>query len=127
MTDSACKDGWRNYFSNLTNQFCTDVVRSRDSCKGDSGGPVMIHEDGRWIQYGVVSAGSSECGSNALPSLNVDVAGYLPWIKSIIFDNIRLDAGNTSSIYSWTWEQSSIFSKIPKETSDFMPYKNEPV
>ncbi|CAH0728258.1 unnamed protein product, partial [Brenthis ino] len=60
----------------------------KDSCKGDSGGPLMLFEDYkddyRMIQYGIVSYGQEECGS-ASPGVYTDITKYMKWI----LDNIK--------------------------------------
>lgn len=41
----------------------------KDSCKGDSGGPLMVRQkDGRWVLVGLVSAGFS-CGQPGQPGI----------------------------------------------------------
>ncbi|GFY48365.1 plasma kallikrein [Trichonephila inaurata madagascariensis] len=47
-------------------------------CKGDSGGPLIVKQEGKW--YGVgVATWSQYCG--VLPSVFTRVAEYLPWIE----------------------------------------------
>ncbi|XP_017835451.2 serine protease grass-like [Drosophila busckii] len=56
---------------------------SGDACNGDSGGPLTnveyLHQRQRFIQYGIVSAGSRSCGSER-PGVYTNVSKFLSWI-----------------------------------------------
>ncbi|XP_052742399.1 CLIP domain-containing serine protease HP8-like isoform X2 [Bicyclus anynana] len=82
-----------SYYNKYENQkrlekaFCAGAIK-KDSCSGDSGGPLMIESDFngslRLVQYGVVSFGPSACGSQ-YPGVYTDVSKYMDWI----LDNIK--------------------------------------
>ena len=50
-----------------------------DSCQGDSGGGLVVEQDGVWQLAGVV-AGGVGCGRPDFPGLYVDVRQHLDWI-----------------------------------------------
>ncbi|WP_367143683.1 serine protease [Bdellovibrio bacteriovorus] len=67
---------------------CIDTFKhQQSSCPGDSGGPVVLQQNGHAIQVGVVSWGSACSGFRAKGS---SVGGYaavshaLPWIQKIL-------------------------------------------
>lgn len=64
------------------NKLCAGSFQ-KDSCNGDSGGPLMLENryNGaqRTVQYGVVSYGPRQCGSNA-PGIYTEVTKYVNWI-----------------------------------------------
>jgi hypothetical protein len=53
-------------------------------CKGDSGGGLILNQDGRWYLRGIVSAGLINGQTCYVDRFTVftDVAKFLPWIKA---------------------------------------------
>ncbi|CAG4931378.1 unnamed protein product [Parnassius apollo] len=70
----------------LKHKLCAGEI-GRDSCRGDSGGPLMLeghyNESDRYIQFGIVSYGPSQCGSNT-PGIYTDVRMFMKWILDTI-------------------------------------------
>uniref|UniRef100_A0A6P7FRE5 CLIP domain-containing serine protease n=1 Tax=Diabrotica virgifera virgifera TaxID=50390 RepID=A0A6P7FRE5_DIAVI len=63
-------------------QICAGGQRGRDSCAGDSGGPLMktVEDDSStWYQEGIVSFGA-RCGTEGWPGIYTKVENYLGWI-----------------------------------------------
>lgn len=63
---------------------CAGGERGRDSCVGDSGGPLMHtfkNDSGQWYIEGVVSFGNQRCGSEGWPGVYTRVSDYLGWIN----------------------------------------------
>ncbi|MGD8846883.1 MAG: trypsin-like serine protease, partial [Desulfobacteraceae bacterium] len=59
-----------------------DTEGTRDSCNGDSGGPLMVKgSDGDLELLGIVSFGSDQgCATGTLPGVYTRVSRYLDWI-----------------------------------------------
>merc|ERR1711892_375403 len=85
-------------FEPLSSQICAGGELDKDSCKGDSGGPLYLSRvanngeptlDGTkpWYFMGIVSFGSRQCGSGK-PGVYTRVGSFVPWIKK----NLRLDS-----------------------------------
>ncbi|XP_076233544.1 serine proteinase stubble [Calliopsis andreniformis] len=62
----------------IVDSFICAGKATKDSCSGDSGGPLMVN-DGRWTQVGVVSWGIG-CGKGQYPGVYTRVTHFLPWI-----------------------------------------------
>ncbi|EFN86241.1 proclotting enzyme [Harpegnathos saltator] len=62
----------------IVDSFLCAGQAAKDSCSGDSGGPLMIN-DGRWTQVGIVSWGIG-CGKGQYPGVYTRVTHFLPWI-----------------------------------------------
>ncbi|KAK9306053.1 hypothetical protein QLX08_003116 [Tetragonisca angustula] len=66
-------------------QICAGGQKDKDSCKGDSGGPLMTMKrnrdsSGKWIVVGVVSFGPLPCGMLGMPGVYTRVIDFVPWI-----------------------------------------------
>ncbi|RZF45073.1 hypothetical protein LSTR_LSTR002034 [Laodelphax striatellus] len=63
-----------------------DLEEKKDTCNGDSGGPLQNALSTPYCMYniiGVTSFGRRECGSGA-PGVYTRVSYYLPWIESVV-------------------------------------------
>merc|ERR1711988_542852 len=78
------KEMWNELSDQLKDtELCADGVKGgKDTCMGDSGGPLMIRgQNRRWVLAGVTSYGvdaSWGCGKH--PAVYQDVAKYRTWI-----------------------------------------------
>lgn len=70
-------------------QICAGGDKGKDSCRGDSGGPLMGATNGTKGQFtylaGLVSYGPSPCGMEGWPGVYTRVASYIDWIESKIY------------------------------------------
>lgn len=68
------------------NQICAGEIDGRDTCVGDSGGPLMLEHQvkSNYLIFliGIVSYGPSLCGS--APSVYTYVPNYVRWINEVI-------------------------------------------
>ncbi|XP_058534965.1 serine protease 44-like [Ochotona princeps] len=58
---------------------CAFSLENKDTCKGDSGGPLACKVDEAWMQVGIVSWGIG-CGRQGFPGVYVEVGYYRKWI-----------------------------------------------
>lgn len=68
-------------------QFCAGGEEGKDSCRGDSGGPVFIKIFDMWFMIGITSYGYPLCGTMGKPGVYTNVVNYLGWIKEIVLAN----------------------------------------
>ncbi|XP_015585811.1 proclotting enzyme isoform X2 [Cephus cinctus] len=79
-TNSECKIKYGSDApGGIVDSFLCAGRASKDSCSGDSGGPLMVN-DGRWTQVGIVSWGIG-CGKGQYPGVYTRVTHFLPWIN----------------------------------------------
>jgi len=85
---SSCANRFRTAGVNIgETQLCAGAERNRDSCNGDSGGPLMSTTGNKTAQFyieGIVSFGA-KCGSEGWPGIYTRVSKYLDWIQ----ENVR--------------------------------------
>ncbi|KAJ8953051.1 hypothetical protein NQ314_007426 [Rhamnusium bicolor] len=86
---SDCQKNYKRFASITTNQICAGGYKGKDSCGGDSGGPLqyvgLIDGTSRFIQYGIVSYGPKHCGINGQPGIYTRISKYMEWI----LDNLK--------------------------------------
>lgn len=68
-------------------QLCAGGQPGIDSCRGDSGGPLMANFYGRWFAHGIVSHGPNRCGTPNMPGVYTNVSYYLRWIYRKVINN----------------------------------------
>ncbi|XP_015171017.1 PREDICTED: uncharacterized protein LOC107063623 [Polistes dominula] len=86
-----CKKLYKSQL-NITLTFehiCTGGEGGRNTCRGDSGGPLMAYQDlpngdKIWTAVGVVSFGPRYCAIAGWPTVSVNVYNLIPWIISKI-------------------------------------------
>lgn len=61
-------------------QVCMGTARE-SACGGDSGGPLICWQDGRWSLVGITSWGTSVC--QGLPSVYTRISELISWIDSV--------------------------------------------
>ncbi|KAF2886004.1 hypothetical protein ILUMI_20169 [Ignelater luminosus] len=69
----------------LSSQVCAGGVKGKDSCVGDSGGPLMVvdrtAEEENYIAYAMVSFGPRFCGTDNFPAVYTRLRDYIDWIR----------------------------------------------
>ncbi|XP_047004981.1 CLIP domain-containing serine protease 2-like [Schistocerca americana] len=70
----------------VTSQICAGGKKGKDSCSGDSGGPLMAFEGRppRGVIVGLVSFGPRNCGMVGYPAVYTRVSSFLTWILDTI-------------------------------------------
>ncbi|XP_053696496.1 CLIP domain-containing serine protease B15-like [Sabethes cyaneus] len=66
---------------------CVGGDKGKDSCKGDSGGPLLRLVGTVWYQVGVVSFGSQFCGTKGIPGVYTSVAKHIDWIVQTVHES----------------------------------------
>lgn len=86
---------------NRRTQICAGSMNdSRDTCHGDSGGPLFVYHPDFKCQFlilGLTSFGKSGCGTQGYPSVYTRIQRYLDWIEHIVWDLPALFSINSSN------------------------------
>lgn len=85
---SKCQRIYNKFAPITSKQICAGGYQGRDSCGGDSGGPLTtinnFNKITRYIQYGIVSYGPRHCGIEGRPGVYTRVYKYMTWILDSI-------------------------------------------
>jgi len=73
----------KSYFGGITEfMFCAGLTEGgKDSCTGDSGGPIMVQAGGVWNQAGIVSFGDG-CAKPGSFGVYTRIAKFTDWINN---------------------------------------------
>ncbi|KAL7646391.1 UNVERIFIED_CONTAM: hypothetical protein RMT77_003304 [Armadillidium vulgare] len=85
LTNFECNKKLNNAFSESI-MLCADSYVSQ-TCPGDSGGPLMVHTEDRYLQAGIVSFGYG-CKAHFFPDVYTRVNAFIPWILAHTRDAI---------------------------------------
>lgn len=84
MEHDKCKKMYEKLVKITKKQLCVGGVIGKDSCSGDSGGPLMkVEQFGgppRYFMFGVVSYGPVKCGKTKFPGVYTNISVFYPWI-----------------------------------------------
>ncbi|KAI8425106.1 hypothetical protein MSG28_006961 [Choristoneura fumiferana] len=91
VSNQDCQTAYNGSPRIYNRQMCAGGVEDKDSCGGDSGGPLMYpgvvgRRGVRYVQRGIVSYGSKRCGLGGLPGVYTRVGHYMDWILDHIRD-----------------------------------------
>ncbi len=83
ISDQQCRDaGWGSAIIS-SSMLCAGVwPDGKDTCAGDSGGPLLVNQGGTWLQAGITSWGAEECGD--LPGVYAELGTFSSWVRSQI-------------------------------------------
>ncbi|KAF2896027.1 hypothetical protein ILUMI_10148 [Ignelater luminosus] len=84
-SDYECTAVYKTRVNIGVGQLCAGGEQGKDSCKGDSGGPLMVLDattNYNLYVVGVVSYGLVKCGLENWPGIYTKVSKYVPWIVS---------------------------------------------
>ncbi|KAG7297997.1 hypothetical protein JYU34_018756 [Plutella xylostella] len=91
ISNEDCRAYFKKHPKIYDRQICAGGLDNKDSCGGDSGGPLLypgvLGTNGvKHIQRGIVSFGSKKCGVAGYPAIYTRVAYYMDWILDNITD-----------------------------------------
>lgn len=76
-----CSDVFRPFSLDIApTQLCAGGQKGKDSCRGDSGGPLMWFRVKEWYLVGVVSFGLEKCGTDGVPGVYTRMSEYMNWV-----------------------------------------------
>lgn len=85
---NSCAETYKRQVQIWYKQMCAGGNKGMDSCAGDSGGPLqalsVYNGEVKFVQYGIVSFGQTNCGTAGLPGVYTKIVHYMDWILDTI-------------------------------------------
>ena len=102
FSNAHCNGLSSSHYHNKINgefEFCAGHIQNgKDSCSGDSGGPLQCIKNNKQVLYGIVSSGGSRCGVADQPGIYSKVVNAIPWIRQHVKDIcIESDSATTTT------------------------------
>lgn len=84
VSKSQCEENFESKVILTSNLFCTEATQIDNSvaCRGDSGGAFAVKYEDKWILYGIVSFGVSDCQNEN--NVFVNLRQFVPWIEAYV-------------------------------------------
>ncbi|XP_065073609.1 CLIP domain-containing serine protease B4-like [Ochlerotatus camptorhynchus] len=84
-SNDQCKEAFSSVSVDIIDtQLCAGGEKGKDSCRGDSGGPLMKLEQlggqSAWFLKGIVSFGTEKCGTENVPGVYTRISEFMDWI-----------------------------------------------
>lgn len=76
-----CAQLYRKKFRLRNSQLCAGGQPGKDTCGGDSGGPLMRQVGNTFYLYGIISFGPEKCGTDGIAGVYTNVVQYVDWIR----------------------------------------------
>jgi len=85
MSHQMCVEAFGTSDIRFEKHLCAGGEQGKDSCRGDSGGPLLMQKNGDspFLQLGVVSSGTFHCG-RGYPTIFTRVTEFMDWIIDIV-------------------------------------------
>lgn len=82
VADWYCNSGYGVTLS--ASQLCSGYSDAKDTCTGDSGGPMMLVVDGQWVHVGLVSFGADCQTDNGYFGVYTRSSSYVDFVKQYV-------------------------------------------
>lgn len=83
VSDESCRASYGRQIVEAVMICAGEDDGGRDSCNGDSGGPLMVRRDESWLQIGIVSWGYG-CALPGLPGVYAETAATSPFLAPFV-------------------------------------------
>lgn len=85
VENKECNERYRGNL--VAEQICMGGEAGKDSCRGDSGGPLIMKAGSERevsMQIGIVSYGPTSCGQKGFPGVYTSVSHYRSWVEETL-------------------------------------------